>query len=161
MGDWNKDRASDHIDRKLKEVETVSIVDYTRDKTLESIPVNKAYKVAGAHLYMDILNLDDMLGVTDAEGVTCHRRTLRFLNQHFRAVDRILDRCEIRRVDFHNQRLGWSSSPMARTPRRRACTGLWPRPSWPSRCSRKPATTTSRSRTPRSVSESTPERRWR
>jgi hypothetical protein len=35
-----------------------------------------------AHLYADIVNLDDILGVTEAEGETCHRRTLRFLNLH-------------------------------------------------------------------------------
>jgi class 3 adenylate cyclase len=72
---------------------------------LESIPPNKAYRVAGVHLYADILNLSDMLNVTAEEGIACHRRTLRFLNLHYRAVHRILDRCDARRVDFHNQRL--------------------------------------------------------
>jgi class 3 adenylate cyclase len=102
---WNHDRAADHIDNKLKDVKTVEIVDYTRDMSLENIPTNKAYKVDGIQLYIDILNLDDMLRVTDVEGETCHKRTLRFLNLHYRAVNRILKRCDARRVDFHNQRL--------------------------------------------------------
>lgn len=102
---WDYDRAADHIARKLKDVETVEIVDYTRDCSLENIPVNKAYRVKGTHLYADIQNLDDMLGVTGIEGETCHRRTLRFLNQHYRAVARTLSSCDMRRVDFHNQRL--------------------------------------------------------
>ncbi|MCB8884015.1 hypothetical protein ACELLULO517_27515 [Acidisoma cellulosilytica] len=102
---WNYDRAAKHIDRKIEEVETVSIVDYHRDMSLENIPGNKAYRVDAVHLYADILNLDDMLHVTAEEGVTCHKRTLRFLNLHYRAVHRILSRCEARRVDFHNQRL--------------------------------------------------------
>lgn len=102
---WKHDRAADHIDRKIKDVTSVTVVDYTRDKALENIPTNKAYRVQAAHIYADILNLDDMLNVTDVEGVTCHRRTLRFLNQHYRAVARILDRCDVRRIDFHNQRL--------------------------------------------------------
>lgn len=102
---WKHDRASDHIEKKLKDVETVTIVDYRREMSLESIPGNKAYRVDGVHLYADILNLGDMLHVTSDEGVTCHRRTLRFLNLHQRAVHRILARCEARRVDFHNQRL--------------------------------------------------------
>lgn len=102
---WNYDRASDHIKKKLKDVEKVDIVDYTRERSLENIPTNKAYRVKGAHLYADILNLDDMLGVTGVEGVTCHRRTLRFLNLHYRAVARTLSSCDVRRVDFHNQRL--------------------------------------------------------
>nr|WP_166175725.1 adenylate/guanylate cyclase domain-containing protein [Altererythrobacter segetis] len=102
---WNYDRASDHIEKKLNDVENVTIVEYRRDMSLEGIPANKAYRVDGVHLYADILNLDDMLHVTDEEGVTCHRRTLRFLNLHQRAVHRVLSRCDARRVDFHNQRL--------------------------------------------------------
>src|ERR1019366_10209122 len=50
-------------------------------------------------------NLADMLRVTDVEGETCHRRTLRFLNLHYRAVHRILQRVDALFVDFHNQRL--------------------------------------------------------
>jgi class 3 adenylate cyclase len=46
-----------------------------------------------------------MLRVTDVEGETCHRRTLRFLNLHYRAVYRILQRVDAIFVDFHNQRL--------------------------------------------------------
>ncbi|MES1975594.1 MAG: adenylate/guanylate cyclase domain-containing protein [Pseudomonadota bacterium] len=102
---WKHDRAAEHIEKKLKDVETVTILDYKRDMSLESIPTNKAYRVAGVHLYADILNLPDMLNITAEEGTICHRRTLRFLNLHYRAVHRILDRCDARRVDFHNQRL--------------------------------------------------------
>ena len=102
---WNYDRAADHISRKIKDVENVDIVDYTRDRSLENIPTNRAYRIDAAHIYIDILNLDDMLTVTKVEGETCHRRTLRFLNLHYRAVARILARCDAKRVDFHNQRL--------------------------------------------------------
>jgi class 3 adenylate cyclase len=86
-------------------VKTVEIVDYKRDMLLESIPTNKAYRVDGVHMYADILNLDAILATTAAEGERCHKRTLRFLNLHQRAVSRILTRCDARRVDFHNQRL--------------------------------------------------------
>lgn len=102
---WNRDRAAKRIKSALEAVETVEIVDYTRDTSLENIPVSKAYRMRAAHLYADIVNLDEMLAVTDGEGETCHRRTLRFLNLHYRAVDRILKRVDARRVDFHNQRL--------------------------------------------------------
>jgi hypothetical protein len=61
--------------------------------------------VDGAHLYADILNLKDMLAVTATEGETCHKRTLRFLNLHYRAVHRIISRVDAMLVDFHNQRL--------------------------------------------------------
>jgi class 3 adenylate cyclase len=102
---WNHDRSAKHIDKKLKDVETVTVKDYARDMSLESIPTNVAYRVDGVHLYADIQNLEDMLNVTGVEGTDCHKRTLRFLDQHYRAVKRILDRVDGRRVDFHSQRL--------------------------------------------------------
>jgi class 3 adenylate cyclase len=102
---WKHVRASARIDKRLKEVADPEIVDYTRDMSLENIPKNKAYRTDGAHLYVDILNVNDMLNCTDVEGETCHKRTLRFLNQHYRAVHRILKECEVKRVDFANQRL--------------------------------------------------------
>lgn len=102
---WNRDRASEHIKRCLEQVSEVTVVDFKRDMSLENIPVNKAYRMNAVHMYADILNLDEMLRSTEEEGVVCHRRTLRFLNLHYRAVHRILARSEARRVDFHNQRL--------------------------------------------------------
>ncbi|AMO93186.1 adenylate and Guanylate cyclase catalytic domain protein [Collimonas fungivorans] len=102
---WDYDRALEHINKKIDDVRKVVIADYVRDTSLYNIPTNKAYKVDGVHMYADILNLDDMLNVTAIEGELCHKRTLRFLNLHYRAVHRILDRCNALRVDFHNQRL--------------------------------------------------------
>lgn len=102
---WKQDRARDHIATKIKAVETVTVVDYTRDCSLENIPVNKAYRINAAHVYADIVNLDDMLNVTDVEGETCHKRALRFLNLHYRAAHRAIGRADAKRVDFHNQRL--------------------------------------------------------
>lgn len=102
---WSRDRAAEHIDRKIAQVDNVTVVDFTRDASLENIPVNQAYRMDAVHLYADILNLGDMLKVTEEEGETCHKRTLRFLNLHYRAVTRILSRCDARRVDFHDQRL--------------------------------------------------------
>lgn len=102
---WKHDRALEHIKKKIKDVETVNIATYTRDVSLERIPSNKAYRLDGVHIYADILNLSDMLSVTQEEGETCHKRTLRFLNLHYRAVHRILKECDTIRVDFHNQRL--------------------------------------------------------
>ena len=102
---WNYARAAKRIDTRLEEVADPTIVDYKRDMSLENIPTNKAYRVNGVHLYADILNLDEMLHCTSTEGETCHKRTLRFLNQHYRAVHRILGDCDAIRVDFHNQRL--------------------------------------------------------
>ncbi|MFD1975405.1 transcriptional regulator [Mesorhizobium kowhaii] len=102
---WKYERAKNAIDARIKDVETVTVVDYSRDTSLTSIPTNKAYRMDAVHLYVDILNLRDMLESTDTEGETCHKRTLRFLNLHYRAVHRILTASDALRVDFHNQRL--------------------------------------------------------
>ncbi|MDW9928085.1 adenylate/guanylate cyclase domain-containing protein [Sinorhizobium meliloti] len=102
---WKFSRAKDAIDARIKEVETVTVVNYTRDTSLDSIPTNKAYLMDAVHLYIDILNLEGMLNSTATEGETCHKRTLRFLNLHYRAVHRVLAEADVRRVDFHNQRL--------------------------------------------------------
>ncbi|TGU93161.1 transcriptional regulator [Mesorhizobium sp. M00.F.Ca.ET.151.01.1.1] len=102
---WKHDRAKDAIDARIKEVDSVTVVDYKRDTSLASIPTNKAYRMDAVHLYVDILNLRGMLESTQSEGETCHKRTLRFLNLHYRAVHRILAASDAIRVDFHNQRL--------------------------------------------------------
>lgn len=104
---WSKDRASKRIDARLAEVKTkdIEIREYVRETNLEDLPRHVAYRVNGVHLYADILNLGSMLNVTQVEGETCHRRTLRFLNLHYRAVHRVLQRCDALHVDFHNQRL--------------------------------------------------------
>lgn len=104
---WNKDRASKRIDEKIANLplKDIEIKDYVRDTDLSNLKNNVAYRVDGVHLYADILNVADMLRVTEVEGEICHRRTLRFLNLHYRAVHRILGRVEAIKVDFHNQRL--------------------------------------------------------
>ncbi len=102
---WKEDRTKKRLATRYEEVREVDIRNYTRDTSLENIAVNRAYRVNGAHVYVDIVNLQDMLNCTNVEGETCHKRALRFLNQHYRAVHRILVESEAVRVDFHNQRL--------------------------------------------------------
>ncbi len=104
---WSKDRATKRIDAKITELplKDIEIKEYVRDTDLGNLPGNVAYRVDGAHLYADIVNLVDILNVTAVEGETCHRRTLRFLNLHYRAMHRVIQRIDTVFVDFHNQRL--------------------------------------------------------
>jgi class 3 adenylate cyclase len=104
---WNKERASRRIDTWVAGLPArdIKIKDYVRDTNLAGLPNHVAYRVNGVHLYADILNVAEMLDVTSCEGEVCHKRTLRFLNLHYRAVYRILQRSESIFVDFHNQRL--------------------------------------------------------
>lgn len=102
---WNESAAASRIETRIAEVENVEIRDYVRDTDLYALKNGVAYRVDGVHVYVDILNLDEMLGLTNYEGVTVHRRTLRFLNNHFRAVRKVLLDVDAIEVDFHNQRL--------------------------------------------------------
>jgi class 3 adenylate cyclase len=102
---WKKVVAEKRIATRLNEVSAIEIKEYVRDTDLHSLQRAKAYRVDGVHLYVDILNLGEMLQSTDVEGVTCQKRTLRFLNLHQRAVHRILGAVDAIKVDFHNQRL--------------------------------------------------------
>jgi class 3 adenylate cyclase len=102
---WDKTRASEQIKNRIADVKKVTIRDYVREMTLENIATNEAYRIDAVHVYADILNLDEILGTTETEGVVSHKRALRFLNQHYRAVSRILSETDAKRVDFHNQRL--------------------------------------------------------
>jgi class 3 adenylate cyclase len=104
---WNKDRAAKRIEEKIAglPLKDIEIREYKRDTDLSNIANTVSYRVDGVHLYADILNVGSMLHVTDVEGETAHRRTLRFLNLHYRAVHRILNRVDAIEVDFHNQRL--------------------------------------------------------
>jgi hypothetical protein len=102
---WSEVTATQRILKRIAEVSTVTIKDYVRTTDLTGLANGVAYRVDGVHLYVDILNIGDMLNVTDYEGETCHRRTLRFLNLHYRAVRDILLDVDAIEVDFHNQRL--------------------------------------------------------
>lgn len=139
---WNKDRAAKRIDAKIAELplNDIEIKDYVKDTDLTNLPTHTAYRVNGAHLYADIINLDDLLHVTDGEGEMCHRRTLRFLNLHYRAVHRILQRVDAIFVDFHNQRLH-SVVANHTTPNAAAFIELWRSASLLSMCWPKPAKT--------------------
>lgn len=102
---WNEDRSRKRIKTRLDEVKNVTVKDYVRDTSLTDIPTGTAYRVNGVHIYIDITNFEDILNTTEKDGITAHRRALRFLNQHYRAVHRILKDEGVVRVDFANQRL--------------------------------------------------------
>lgn len=102
---WNEKAAESRISARLKEVEQVTIKEYVRDTVLTSIPTNVAYRVDGVHLYVDIINIRELLETTKYDGETAQKRAFRFLNNHYRAVRNILQDVDAIQVDFHNQRL--------------------------------------------------------
>lgn len=102
---WSEDRAKSRIETRLAEVSDVKIRDYIRDTDLTSLGTNVAYRVDGVHLYIDIININELLETTVFDGERAHKRALRFLNNHYRAVRNILQSVDAIQIDFHNQRL--------------------------------------------------------
>lgn len=103
---WNSTKAESHIENFCSQVENIEIVKYKRSLDLGKIPVHKAYEMDAVHLYLDILNLDELLVTSSGtETETSHKRALRFFDMHFRAIRFILEKTDTIFVDFHNQRL--------------------------------------------------------
>ena len=81
---WDESRAENVSTPRINEVQNVTIKEYVRDTDLSCLANGVVYRVDGVHLYIDILNIDEMLNVTVIEGERSHQRTLRFLNLHYR-----------------------------------------------------------------------------
>ena len=75
--------AKQRIATRLAEVKNVEIKNYVRDTDLTGLKNGLAYRVDGVHLYIDILNIDEMLdilnkksGVLGVSGVSSDFRDL-------------------------------------------------------------------------------------
>lgn len=103
---WNPEEAEARINNSCEQVKEVNIIQYTKEKSLQNIKVNEAYEMDAVHMYVDILNLEDMLvNQFGNETETSHLRALRFFDSHFKAIKYILKETHSIFVDFHNQRL--------------------------------------------------------
>lgn len=102
---WDHTTAYECIKNSLASLNDIKITEYTKRKELTNIKSNEGCILDGVHLYIDILNMDELLNTTSFEGETCHKRVLQFLSLHYRAVDKILSNSDAIRVDYHNQRL--------------------------------------------------------
>lgn len=103
---WKADKAEERIIKTCNDVNEVNIIPYTRDKILSNIKVNEAYAMDAVHLYVDILNLSDILTVDSGEETErSHTRALRFFDSHFKAIKFVISDTDSIFVDFHNQRL--------------------------------------------------------
>lgn len=102
---WNRNTALKCINDRLNEVKDITINEYVKRRDLSNIKTAEGCVIDGTHLYIDIMNMDELLGTTAFEGETSHKRVLQFLSSHYRAVDKVLENCDAIRIDFHNQRL--------------------------------------------------------
>ena len=102
---WNKKTSRERIKAAIKESADVEVSDLTRETDLTTLPLNRAYRVQGAHIYVDISNAASLLSSDDSEGERSHKRYLRFLHVYQRVAHTVFRDLEVTKVDFQNQRL--------------------------------------------------------
>lgn len=102
---WNYEIAKKHIEDKLNEISDLEIINYTREVDIENIPRNKAYRVDGVHVYLNITNIKEVLEITNYEGEKVHKETIRILDLFYKLGTIALKDAGAILVDFHNHRL--------------------------------------------------------
>ena len=58
---FNRDRSRDRIKKAFEDVRDIEVVNLVRQTDLKNIPLNKAYRVDGVHIYADIENADELV----------------------------------------------------------------------------------------------------
>jgi class 3 adenylate cyclase len=103
---WKKQAATDRIKSGLESCANVSVSDLVRETDLTALPLTKAYRVDGAHIYIDIVNASKLLDSDASESERAHKRFLRFLHifQRVAHVD-VFSSTDAVKVDFQNARL--------------------------------------------------------
>jgi class 3 adenylate cyclase len=102
---WSKQLSSERIDAAIATLKSVDVADLVRDTDLSNVPLTKAYRVNGVHVYVEIPNALSLLGVGGTEGEKSHKRLLRFLHLYQRAAHVVLAGGDAMKVDHQNQRL--------------------------------------------------------
>jgi class 3 adenylate cyclase len=102
---WTKEQSRARVRAALKDVENVEILDLVRETDLSNIPLNRAYRVQGSHLYLDITNAASLMETGASESERSHKRYLRYLHVLQRVTKLVFDRTDAVKVDFQNHRL--------------------------------------------------------
>lgn len=102
---WNYEVAKKHIEDKLVEINGIELIDYGREVDIENIPRNKAYKINGVHVYLNITNIDEVLSATKYEGERVHKEIIRILDLFYKLGTIALKEAGAILVDFHGHRL--------------------------------------------------------
>lgn len=124
---WEYDRAKKRINDLRQSVPTVNVIvenfaeDYYPRRELQrrangqvikqqsqpiiELPYRQAIVVDGVHIYARLLGYDDFLVSNGKETEESHRRALQLLHLHYSACDRLIERFDLQRVDYHGARL--------------------------------------------------------
>lgn len=103
---WKKQTAAERIEQALADCGEIEVADLVRETDLNNLPLSKAYRVRGAHIYVAVTNAAKLLHSDDTESERSHRRFLRFLHVYQRVAHTdVFSRTDAVKVDFHNERL--------------------------------------------------------
>lgn len=102
---WNLANTDDRIRRGLAQAAAVNVQDLDKLGRLDGMGQAEAWRVLGAHAYVELLNLPALLDTTTTESERAHKRLLRYLHLYQGIAARVLDAAGARAVDFQDQRL--------------------------------------------------------
>jgi hypothetical protein len=103
---WKKQTAAQRIERALADSGEIEVADLVREMDLNNLPLSKAYRVRGTHIYVGVTNAAKLLRSDDIESERSHRRFLRFLHVYQRVAHTdVFTKTDAVKVDFHNERL--------------------------------------------------------
>lgn len=102
---WSIKESKKRIEAEIKKFGDPVIKDLVRETDLTSIPNGTAYRVNGVHVYVDILNAQELLNTDSSESERSHKRYLRFLNIYQRVAHIVFRNTAAIRVDLQNARL--------------------------------------------------------
>lgn len=101
---WKRKAAQTRVRNSIKALKDFDVVDATPRTNLTGIPLEKAYRVKGVHLYADLGNIESLLG-DGTESEQQHKRVLRFVHLYQRTAHLVLKETGNLAVDLQNHRL--------------------------------------------------------
>ena len=102
---WSKQLSRDRVKTAIDDLETVDVADLVRETNLTTIPLTRAYRVDGVHVYVEIPNALSLLGGGGTESERSHKKLLRFLHLYQRVAQVVFRASAATKVDYQNQRL--------------------------------------------------------
>ncbi len=99
---WNEESARERIREAVASCDGIEVSQLVRDVELTTVPLKKGYEVDGVHVYVDIVNVADVLGRDSEEQ---QEACLHFLHVFERVAHAVMRDSDARKVDFQNSRL--------------------------------------------------------
>jgi len=102
---WNRETSRERIKKSIAQCQDIKITNYRSTTDFDSLGLERAVRVDGVHVYVDIVNAEAMLCSDNTESDRSHRRYLRFMHLFQRVAHGVLGKTDAIKVAFQNQRL--------------------------------------------------------